>query len=413
MGASASVKQMPAVTDTPKKPRIRIAEAVESGVEGLLLFLVRYFRTGTNVIFAPRRGWRRLLSDRHAARPSFVLPLTYLSIGLFLLSLLGQIAGTLVFDWIWFIDEIAERVTEALTKEISLIKVAVQALPGVLVIAAFGGVLGLTLRRRAPVSRRLAPFILSYAFGAQAFMLFAVAFGFVLVSSVVGKWQPPGGELGGTVMAALTYTVLLGGLLATFLGPLAFAFNALRFRRLWRSSRWNGFGATVLLSAAFFTLHLAVLYAMTLPGVVIERAKGPATPELTVGKGTYRIEGEAVRIRFTITLKNRGTKALGWETQQFELGLYLPKSGAETTDCGGDALQFNAFKVRDGAGREIGFTTIEPGHTEWYEVTSIRRLEARGRTLFDKPRDWGMRAKLKALENEASVDCVFRMMTQD
>ena len=35
---------------------MRVAEAVESGVEGLLLVLVRYFRTGLIVLVEPRRA---------------------------------------------------------------------------------------------------------------------------------------------------------------------------------------------------------------------------------------------------------------------------------------------------------------------------------------------------------------------
>src|SRR6185436_20474045 len=117
------LRRAPSYRVQKKAKKIRVAEAVETGVEGLLTFLQRLFSTTLRVATRPRRGIRELLADRRRERPRFVLPLTYLAVGIFLLSLLGQTAGPNPLDWIWFAEEIGLKVTDALRKEFSLASV--------------------------------------------------------------------------------------------------------------------------------------------------------------------------------------------------------------------------------------------------------------------------------------------------
>lgn len=106
----ATEEHPPTPTPPPKAKKIRVAEAVESGVEGLLRFLQRLALTALRVLFRPRAGLRAFLADRRNEPPNYVLPLTFLAIGVFLLSLLGQTAGVFVLDWIWFTDDIAQKI---------------------------------------------------------------------------------------------------------------------------------------------------------------------------------------------------------------------------------------------------------------------------------------------------------------
>jgi len=398
------------MSEPAKKPRIRIAEAVESGVEGLLLFLVRYFRTGLSVLVAPRRTSRRLLADRHAPKPTYVLPLTYLSIGLFLLSLMGQVAGTSILDWIWFVDDLAGKVTETLSKEVSLVKVAVQALPGVLVVAAFAAILQLALRR-APMSKRMVTFVLSYALGAQAWGLFLTAFSFVVLATVAGKWSPPGGAVGSIVFTGLLYAGILGGLALSFLGPLTFVLTALRWRRMWRSAKASSVVVAGVVVAAVFTGHVAVLGAMTLPAYVIARSASPSSPELSLGDVTYKRQGAEVDVALNVLLKNRGPKPQGWETDTLKVALFDGAGKASADRCSGKAYDFKITRVLDGAGVPTKFVLIPPGETLWFAVAATATLDAQGQTLVAGSREWDVRGSMSSIEQVAAVACSVRTLT--
>jgi hypothetical protein len=398
------------MSEPAKKPRIRVAEAVETGVEGTLLFLVRYFRTGFNVLTAPRRTGRLLLADRHAAKPVYVLPLTYLSIGLFLLSLMGQVAGTSILDWIWFIDDLAGKVTEALSKEISLVKVAAQALPGVVVVAAFAAVLRLALRR-ASISKRLVTFVLSYAFGAQAWGLFLVAFGFVVLATVVGKWSPPGGTVGLTVFTFLFYGIMLGGLVFSFLGPLTFTLTALRWRRLWRSARAPSVVALAIVVATISAGHVAILGAMTLPAYIIARSAAPSSPELSFGDVTLARRGPAADLTFNVLLNNRGTKPQGWESEKLQVSLFNEDGKPSVEGCKGDAYGFSVTTVLDGAGTPTKYTLIQPGETRWLTVKASATLTVEAQNLLATPRQWNVRVSFSAVDKATVVACSVRTIT--
>ncbi|MBA4211635.1 MAG: hypothetical protein C0449_00990 [Polaromonas sp.] len=393
-----------------KKPRIRVAEAVETGVEGILLFLVRYFRTGFSVLTAPRRTARRLLADRHAPKPMYVLPLTYLSIGLFLLSLIGQVAGTSILDWIWFVDDLAVKVTEALSKEVSLVKVAVQALPGVLVVAAFAAILRLALHR-APISKRMVNFVLSYAFGAQACGVFLIAFGFVVLATVAVNWSPPGGAMGSIAFTLLFYAALFAGLALSFFGPLTFVLTALRWRRMWRVARAPSVVVAVVVVGVVLVGHVAILRAMTLPAYVIARSASPTSPELSLGEMTYASRGAEVDLKFSVLMKNRGTKPQGWESEKLEIAL-LDREGRTPDDsCKGDAYSFKVTRMLDGTGIPIKYALIQPGETMWFAVEASAPLTDEARKLFAAPRQWDVRASISSVEQATAAACSVRTLT--
>jgi hypothetical protein len=398
------------MTDSTKKPRIRVAEALESSVEGLLHFLSRYFRTGIRVITSPRRRISDLLADRHAARVRFVLPMTYLSIGLFLLSLLGQVAGTQIYDWIWFSDDLAEKVTDTLSKEISLLKVAVQALPGVLVVVVLSVVLRTMLAKRAPRSRRLVPFVLSYAFGAQAWLLFSLVFGFVVLATIAGKWEPPGGAIGAKFFGAMFYLAIFTGLVAALVCPLIFVVSGLRLRLLWRRKKLM---ATVIMATTGISMlfgHWVILHATILPTQVIKTAKGSTAPRLDVLDIGYSIVGDTANVRISILLANPDTKAFGWETEKFDLYLYPQTAAANARDCKGDSLHFRGIRVIDSTNVVRRYVTVEPSQTQWFEVATTLETNELMRQSLQRKGEWGVSATASLSKKEVHADCAVRTM---
>ncbi|MBL8279066.1 MAG: hypothetical protein JNL93_20390 [Pelomonas sp.] len=398
------------MAEPTKKPRIRVAEAVESGVEGLLVFLVRYFRTGWLVVTRPRHGWRRILADRHTPKPAFVLPLTYLSIGLFLLSLMGQVAGLSVLDWIWFVDDLANKVTDALSKEVSLVKVAVQALPGVAVVAAIALLLQVALRRLS-MSRRLVSFALSYAIGAQAFAIFAVAFAFVVTATMVGGWVPPGGAFGANLMAIGVYGAIFGGLALAFFGPLAFMLSVLRLRRIWRVSRSTALAVAAIVTATVFGGHVAVLWATTIPTVVMARTAAPTKPDLTVGDGTSALQRQAVTVAFPLLLANRGTKQQGWETSRIEMRLSDGAGRSSDDRCTGDSIKLEIERVLDASGNEVRYVSVAPKETTWVLVRARAELAQSRLQVLNTKRDWDVLAQMTSTDQDVVKVCSVRTVT--
>lgn len=391
------------MSDVAKKPRIRVAEAVESGVEGLLLFLVRYFQTGFGVLLTPRRTSRKLLTDRHAPKPGYVLPFTYLSVGLFLLSLMGQVAGISIVDWIWYDDDLANKVTDALSKEVSLVKVAVHALPGVLMVAGFAAIVRLGLRH-FPMSRRLVTFSLSYAFGAQAWGLFVTTFSFVVIPIVLEQWAP---QWGPAMMGLATYVFIaciMSGLAVSFLGPLAFVLSALRWRRMWRTAKWHAAGIALTVATAISVGHVAVLAAMKLPADVIARSGSPTSPELRIAEVTATKAGATVDLKLGILLRNRSAKPQGWEMRKLAVRLFDPGENP-STHCSGSSLDFKVSRVLDGTGAQAQYLSIPPGEARWLSATASTTLQSAGRKLFEQPRQWGVAVSLSSIDNDKAAAC--------
>lgn len=394
------------MADPAKKVRIRVAEAVESGVEGILLFVVRYFRTGTSLLTSPRRAARRLLRDRHAAKPTYVLPLTYLSIGLFLLSLLSQVAGLSILDWVWYVDDIATKVTGALGKEISLVKVAVQALPGVAVVALFGLVLRVALRR-ASISSRMVPFVLSYSFGVQAWALFTTAFAFVVLGTLVGKWEPPGGKLGSNLFAAVVYLALFGGLLASLVSPLVFSVSALRLSRFLRRARWQGRCVVLLLTVGFIFGHVVLLYAMGLPAKIIALGTGPTTPDISIGHQQYALAGKNLKVKISLMVKNRDTKPLAWEAGKSEVRLFERAAGQQGSACSnkGEVETLQVEAVMDGSGKPTYFVTIDPGQTQWVEFTLTMPESGWVKATLKSKQSWDLSVSIQPVTGSKAELC--------
>ena len=317
---------------------------------------------------------------------------------------MGQVAGNSILDWIWYLEDLAGKVTEALGKEVSLIKVAVQALPGVIVVSVFAVTLRLVLHR-APISKRLVTFAISYAFGAQACGLFITSFGFVVLATVAGDWTPPGGTIGNAAFSSLLYAGLFGGLGLSFLSPLYFVLSGLRFNRMWRSSKALTVLVGFVVVVEVFLGHLAVLAAMKLPTYVIARAASPSFPELRLREVTYKQRGGQVQLSLKVLLKNRAATPQGWETSSLKVALFEGASRSSSDGCSGKSYDFKVASVLDGSGTPASFKSATAGETLWLVISATATVDSVGQRLFASPGEWDVLVSMSSTENVAATAC--------
>jgi hypothetical protein len=388
------------VASEPKARKARVAEAVESGVEGAMRFLQRFAATALRVNFWPRQGIRRLLADRRRDVPTYVLPLTFLAIGIFLLSLLGQTAGVLVLDWIWFADDIGQKVTEALRKEVSLASVVVQAIPGMAAVILLSSGFG-WLARPWPLTRRIGLVTYAYAFGAQSTLLFFVVFGAVgadaLTSSYVGGRRS---DAAGYVMA-----IIVGaGLLSAFVGPIWFALASLRLRSEPQRPR----SVRAALAKAWLVLslllgHVLVLYGARAPSEVIAAAKGPSTPTVDVDTVQFATTKDRLLIRAVVLVENR-TDPLNWRTKSLRLALQVPDRSPSFA-CRKDWLSLQVDAVTDSHGYPVPIAQIEPNRTGWVIVNASAEMTPQIADLLKQTREWAIRVSLSTAVTTLEQPC--------
>ena len=392
-----------------KAKKIRVAEAVETGVEGLLRFLQRYVSTAMLVAFWPRRGLRTLLADRRRELPRHVLPLTFLAIGVFLLSLLGQTAGVLVFDWIWFADDIGQKVTEALRKEVSLASVVVQAIPGMAGVLLLSAIFGL-LARPWPLTRRLGLITYAYAIGAQALVLFLMVFGLVAIDGLGSK------HLGKEYQDAGSYVALalLGiGLIGAFVGPTWFALRSLRPRR-----RVDGSGKLrtgLLLIWVLLSMlggHVLVLYGARAPNELISAAKGSTLPSVNVTAVSYTVGKDKLQVEATFILENRDPRPLVWRTENPTFAMQIPTSGPDGKQCGPDWLGLTVVRVVNAEGRDAPLVQLDAARTTWVTVYAERDSTPKLVELLKANDDWAVQVKLQTTAGMAEIDCAPRTLVR-
>lgn len=393
-----------------KAKKIRVAEAVESGVEGLLRFLQRLALTALRVLFRPREGLRAFLADRRSEPPSYVLPLTFLAIGVFLLSLLGQTAGVFVLDWIWFTDDIAQKITEALRKEVSLASVVVQAIPGmagVLVLASVCQLLG----QPWPLTHRLVQITYAYAMGAQALMLFIVAFGLISVGTLTSSRFTTTAD--STFVAYLTVSAAIVGMLTAFIGPAIFMFRSLRLRSIAHPRRRMSmllFRAWIL--ASILGGHVLILYGARAPNELISAAKGSTTPAIDVGSVTFTMTKVSLLIDAVVTLKNRKDTELTWLTKDVDLRLQVPKAANGARECSSDWLHVPVLRVTDARGDALPFVQLDAAKSTWLTLHAEIPLTAQISEKLRQTKDWATFLNVRTSVGEGSQICAYRTLAE-
>lgn len=388
-----------------KAKKIRVAEAVESGVEGLLRFLQRYVNTASQILFMPQRSVRLLLADRRRESPLYVLPLTFLAIGVFLLSLLGQTAGVVVFDWIWFSEEIGKNVTETLRKEFSLASVVVQAIPGMAGVLVLVGVFRLLVRPWY-ITSKLSLVSLAYAFGAQALLLFVVAFGLVALQMLGGSFLD-----NTTIGAAIATALVIIGLLLAFISPLLFTFKSLRLRKaVSRSGYLRSLTAKSFLLGSLIVGHMFVLYGARVPNQLIAAAKGPTSPNVNIDEVQYQIAKGKLLIQATMTIKNRKDIDLDWLTRQIDFRMQIPSTVGGKTDCTDDWLYVNTTEVIDVQGIKTPFVNIDPQRSSWVAINAEVDMSPELRKMLDQESEWATYLRIETSVGAGELVCARRRL---
>lgn len=393
-----------------KAKKIRVAEAVETGVEGLLRFLQRYMATALLVAFRPHLALRRLLADRRRDLPNHVLPLTFLAIGVFLLSLLGQTAGVLVVDWIWFADDIGQKVTEALRKEVSLASVVVQAIPGMAGVLLLSAISGL-LARPWLLTRRLVLITYAYGIGAQALVLFLMVFGLVAIDGLGSKYMA--GKAYQDVGSYVALALLGIGLIGAFVGPTWFALRSLRPRR--RADGSGRFRTGLLLLWVLLSMlggHVLVLYGARAPNEIISAAKGSTLPSVNVASISYTIGKDELQLEATVILENRDSKALVWRTDNPTFAMQIPASGPDGKQCGPDWLGLKVVRVVNAEGRAAPIVQLDAARSTWVTVYLETDVTPKLVELLKASEDWAVRVQLQTTVGTAEMDCAPRTLVK-
>lgn len=368
------------MTDSaPSKRPLRLSEVVEKGVEGVFEFLVRYFRTVVLVLHIKRDVILDLLGDRRRPKARYVMPLTYAAVGMFLLSVVTQAAGTNPLNWIWFYDEISKNVFENLTKEVSLTAIAIGAIPalaGLLVIAAVHAVAAGPDRIRA----RLSLIATCYAVGTQAFLLF-------LAAAFLALGQFPSSKSSGDQMpavaaqidaaqigAAFAVLVLLCILVASITVVPWFLFRSFGIRRLWRQSR----ARSIVLSIVVLVSTLSGLWVYpvlaNLPTYLAGLAKPSTAPvvSLVSDVGSDWRDGWLF-IRADIQIENPSAKSLAFRNKDIS-GLVNPVLPPDQKGAKRPGLGLEMIRAVDLYGRATEFSWVRPRDIEWRRLTFKTRM---------------------------------------
>lgn len=391
----------------PSKKPLRLAEVVEKGVEGVFEFLARYLRTVAVVVWIRRDGVFMLLRDRRRSKPLYVMPLTYAAIGMFLLSLITQSAGTNPLDWIWSYEEISKTVFEKLTKEVSLIAIAIGAVPALMGLVALAALQAVAVGTTRPTAR-LTLFATCYAVGTQAFLLFVAAL--VLALGQFGGKSTFAESLPGIVGDGIGWVLialLLGSVIAAVVVVPWFLLKALRLRRTWRAARWRGLGvfAVVLVS----TLGGMWLYPLLadIPSHLGKIAKPSTNPVVSlVSDISVRWKDEELTVIADLQMTNPGTKPFAFRNRDIRsrLEAKLPVDGKLTKST----LGLELTTAVDLFGRRADFVWVRPNEVEWRRLTFHASVpdEAAYEALFDSAASPCLTIEILADGKTTATPCV-------
>lgn len=341
--------------ESPRRKR-RVAEAVEKGVEGVYDFLFRLVRTFWLVSWH-RNACQMLVQDRHSDHARYVLPFTYAAVGIFLVSLVAEVAGHQILDWIWFDQEIPQRIVERLREGVSLVAIAAGSVPAFIYMLALSGVLAWTVHRRIGRSGR-AMFVTCYAIGTQSIYLCLAA---VFVSTA--QLLPDGAaapDVGAAVQIGLAL-LLLACLAGAVIVPVRFFLKS--FRRLRRSKR-RGLArlmAYILVSAVTIW---ALPFMAALPGLLAAELRPSDAPTLTIESDPvlYVDQGQPT-LAVDVLIENKGSKLLGISSSDARATIRFGQEPLEREDAG--TLTFEPIRLENEAGHAVSYTSAAESKLVW------------------------------------------------
>lgn len=317
-----------------------ISERIESAVEGLLSFFMRFGRTTWTIFRHPLTGIQQVAVANPASK-TYVLPLSYLAIGGFAFALVVSAFpfGFLnLLDIIWFDDDISRIIYERSREAFTITGLLSAAFPVFFCVTICASLAKRLLCK--PTERHTFTRLNHYAFGYQTFILLvpmvSLIFLDVVVSAINGPYveptiDPEVADKLAMILIGASAIVLLSALLIPALSLSYWRFQFLRTEK----STANALRQIGMPVYAFGVLVL-VSYAASLPALLAERfGDEPPSLELDivgdplfVARATAEgnIEAEA---RLNVVFYNNPDKALIGEARDVSLYLVREQDGAE------------------------------------------------------------------------------------
>ena len=317
-----------------------ISERIESAVEGLLSFFVRFGRTTWTIFRYPLTGVQHAAMVDAASR-TYVLPLSYLAIGGFAFALVISAFpfGFLnLLDIIWFDDDISEIIYERFQEAFTITGLLSAAFPVFFCVTICASLAKRVLCK--PGERHTFTRLNHYAFGYQTFILFvpmvSMIFLDVVLSAINGPYVEP--TIDPAVSNALAMSII--GILAVFvLSALLLPGIALSYWRYqFLRAEKNIANALRLVAMPLYAFGVFVLvsYAASIPALMAERfSDAPPALEIDIvgdpvvlarDAGDGSIEAEA---RLNVVLYNNPDKVLIAEARDLTLFLEREEDSAE------------------------------------------------------------------------------------
>ncbi|MEL7398084.1 MAG: hypothetical protein AAFN44_17120 [Pseudomonadota bacterium] len=317
-----------------------ISERIESAVEGLLSFFVRFGRTTWTIFRYPLTGVQRAAVVDSSSR-TYVLPLSYLAIGGFAFALVisAYPFGFLnLLDIIWFDDDISAILYERFQEAFTITGLLSAAFPVFFCVTICASLAKLVLFK--PGERHTFTRLNHYAFGYQTFILFvpmvSLIFLDAVVSAINGPYVEPTIDPAVSDALALFIICILAVFVASALLLPTIALSYWRYQFL-RAER-NIANALRLAAMPIYASGVFVLvsYAASIPALMAERF-GDEPPALEIdivgdpvvvardaGGGSF--EAEAL---LNVVLYNNPGKALIAEASDLTLFLEREEDSAE------------------------------------------------------------------------------------
>lgn len=355
-----------------------ISESIEQTVEGVLRFGLRFLRT-TWVIFRHPLKVGELLLDADPTNKEYVLPLSYLTLGGFIFTLVisAYPFGLLnIVDLIWFDKEITsilhKRGSEALSVA-GLITAAFPVFISVILLASLGS-------RIFEKERRVQFQTLNYyLFGYQTLLFFFMFFVFIasdLVSStLVGPYSTPTWLSAFSDMIA---DVVLLALLVLFLSPVFTPIAALTHwqAKTYLSSRTVGNAVRLALIPVYaISVLLVVSYVASLPAAFqsMVKTKPPTIAIDTIGDNfvslTVQSDGSAVAsVSANLVIDNKPSDSLYVETRDIGMSLVL-----EHENKPHEQWHAQSVSVREGASKST-FVAVNARSMKIYPISGSINL---------------------------------------
>ena len=369
------------------RPRRRVAEAVEKGVEGVYDFLFRLFNT-LWLVSTTSRGARPLIEDRHSERARYVLPFTYAAVGIFLVSLVAGVAGYKILDWIWFDQEIPETIVANLREGVSLFAIAAGSIPAFLFMLALAAMLAVTIDRRRGRSGR-ALFVTCYAIGTQSMFLFVLALAVssaqIFADSPTAP-RPLSGDFATGVQLALALVAIVS-VAGALIVPVRFFLKSFGPRQ----SRWR----RLLMPAAYALISVISVWALpfmaALPGLLAAALKPSDAPTLSIeGDPLLYLDRGHPSVAVDVIIQNEESKVVGSVSTDAHATIRYGKEPLEGVHAG--TLSLEPVRLENEAGQAVQYTSAAEGKLIW------RRL------IFRASADDVMR--LVALADSSPASCV-------